>query len=818
MKRVGVLQKGDDETLKVAEEFVRAAYLMDLEEMACRISSKENAAADIRHLRGCLSGETGEHILGMIAEESSGDMLPLLLRKAKEIASAVDKRGKSGEKELLANIFNRFSGASERPTSYYMPEPLAQDICQYPRSDGEEENGTQGYGKILQTLMEKFQDQDVCQRGTDDFLRIMETALSYVPASDTAGGLSDISLYDHGKLTAAIAACLHQYIGAMPPEDALSWLRGDAVEIYRSEVFLLVSGDISGVQQFIYTIPSKGALKSLRGRSFYLDILLEHAADELLQASGLTRTNLLYTGGGHFYLLMPNTVKQTDILHNFSDSINEWFLKHYGSRLYLALAWTPSVAEELMGLTDMGAGAPFQRVSAELSRQKLCRYSEKQLQDMFTANSVVNKTLDGSRECSICHSSSMELSPYYDDDEETLACGACRSLYRMGQKMLEDDAFLVSTAADRDAIPLPGYGRSLYLSAVNWRKVPKDREDVVRLYVKNQLYADHPKAVYLWLADYTARKGQHVLEFGELAALSGGSREGSGICRLGVLRADVDNLGAAFLAGFPEGLATLTRTGALSRQLSIFFKRYIMFLCRGKLPQERFRLFPGEKKGERNVHVVYSGGDDLFLVGAWDDLIELAVDMRQAFSRFTNDKLTFSAGIGFFPAKCPVAAMARQTGELEDAAKDNDKDSIALFGSSTEVYGASMEQDCPERFHWSEFIGKVCGEKLLFLQRHFVFPQEEHDKSRLPIGKSGLYRLLALIENDATGQNSVNIARFAYVLARLDPGDRAKDRAKAYREIREQLYRWYMKDQDRHELRCALKLVIYNLREKKEDA
>ena len=71
--------------------------------------------------------------------------------------------------------------------------------------------------------------------------------------------------------------------------------------------FMLVSGDVSGIQDFLYTIPSKGALKSLRGRSFYLEIMLENFIDVLLEDLGLARTNLLYSGGGHFYLLAPNT-------------------------------------------------------------------------------------------------------------------------------------------------------------------------------------------------------------------------------------------------------------------------------------------------------------------------------------------------------------------------------------------------------------------------------------------------------------------------------------------------------------------------------
>ena len=71
----------------------------------------------------------------------------------------------------------------------------------------------------------------------------------------------------------------------------------------------MYSCDISGIQSFIYNITSSGALKSLRGRSFAIEILMEHFIDELLNASELAGANLIYSGVGHCYILLPNTEK-----------------------------------------------------------------------------------------------------------------------------------------------------------------------------------------------------------------------------------------------------------------------------------------------------------------------------------------------------------------------------------------------------------------------------------------------------------------------------------------------------------------------------
>ena len=55
--------------------------------------------------------------------------------------------------------------------------------------------------------------------------------------------------------------------------------------------------DISGIQDFIYTIHSENAMKMLRSKSFYLEIMMEHIIDSLLERLNLSRANLIYSGG-----------------------------------------------------------------------------------------------------------------------------------------------------------------------------------------------------------------------------------------------------------------------------------------------------------------------------------------------------------------------------------------------------------------------------------------------------------------------------------------------------------------------------------------
>lgn len=72
----------------------------------------------------------------------------------------------------------------------------------------------------------------------------------------------------------------------------------------------------------------------LRARSFYLEMLTEHLIDELLARVGLSRANLNYSGGGHAYLLLPNTESARKSVEQFEREANDWLLENFATRLF----------------------------------------------------------------------------------------------------------------------------------------------------------------------------------------------------------------------------------------------------------------------------------------------------------------------------------------------------------------------------------------------------------------------------------------------------------------------------------------------------
>lgn len=794
----------------------------------------------------------------------------------------------------LDNIFNIFSepGDDSSNDSYFSLQKLnAAKIEDFLKDESQEETQDNNssllkkYSHLLEILKDNFEKHKFSDIHPNKLLRILEDTVLYVPSSTNDDDIyHDISLYDHIKITAAVATSLLRFLNNNGIEDYQAFCK----ENRRENTMLFVSGDFSGIQNFIYRVQTKGALRMLRGRSFYLDIVLENVIDEILEALSLSRANLIYSGGGHFYLLADNSKQTKDILTNVFSNVNRKLAEMFSGSLYLAYAWEEICADDLMDHETELEKNIFQKVGEQLSKAKLKRYDKETLSELFDVESPLNLIREGSKECGLCLRSANNLKPYlaqvkYGEDDSLEVCDICNGLYQLGKDILDDQKELFAVldevvakvldeevakvlkdldeekakVLDEEAakvldeekakvqkfgedlkfrVEIPAYAGKRYLIAISDKDLDKLRKaldrlrkDVIRIYAKNQSGPSEELATRLWIGDFAAKNGRVVIELSDLAKLSGGEKSETGIERLGVLRADVDNLGVAFIEGLrkkflvnPDFYATLTRFSALSRQLSLFFKKIIVNVCKKQLPegQEPFYLFQNKGTAERLVHIIYSGGDDIFVVGAWDDLLEFAVDLRKAFKFYTNGKLKFSGGLGLFTSTYPIRLMADITGRLEDVAKEQDgKDCIALFGESTEYRNTEKREDIPV-FKWKEFEEIVYKEKLRFLLDHFAMEglTEDTGGKKLKVGKSLLYRLLVLLSEPR--KEKFNLARFAYTLARLEPEKKEEARQVCYEEVRKQLFSWsqdkYYRD-DRKELVTAIRLIIYILRDKQEE-
>lgn len=167
------------------------------------------------------------------------------------------------------------------------------------------------YQNLVKTELEKF--------GTQDWQNLsLLTLFIEKYGSCLSLGESDIALIDMAQSTAAVAAAL-----ADNSED---------------ENIALIAGDLSGIQNFIYTISSDGALKSLRARSFYLELVAEEIVQQLLKELHLPRTSVIYAGGGNLYILAPKPNETEKTIQEVQANINQWLYKKFQGKIFLALA------------------------------------------------------------------------------------------------------------------------------------------------------------------------------------------------------------------------------------------------------------------------------------------------------------------------------------------------------------------------------------------------------------------------------------------------------------------------------------------------
>jgi CRISPR-associated protein Csm1 len=90
------------------------------------------------------------------------------------------------------------------------------------------------------------------------------------------------------------------------------------------------------------------------------------------------------------------------------------------------------------------------------------------------------------------------------------------------------------------------------------------------------------------------------------------------------------------------------------------------------------------QKDFNKIYTVYSGGDDLLLVGPWETVIYFADELYKKFREFTceNEDITLSAGIAIVKPKLPVSKWAVIVNELLERSKSEGRDRLTLFNTT----------------------------------------------------------------------------------------------------------------------------------------
>lgn len=521
----------------------------------------------------------------------------------------------------------------------------------FPKEKKEEAiNGTNNFQELWRKLKEESKlltkDNPVFDILLSRILSLLEKWSLFVPSS-AYKDKPEISLFHHLKSTAAIATCLYDLkideneLESIKVEIRNNW-QGENL---KKERFILLTGDISGIQDFIYSVSSEKALRGLRGRSFYLQLLSEIVAQYILDQFNLTWCNLLFSGGGNFSILLPNTSNAESKIGELSKEIEDRLFKAHQGELGIV------IGKIFLSYNDFSLNN-FGKTIEKLAR-KLAREKRREFKDIISVNFF--KPIGRGGELKACEICGREI-------EQEGVCQLCKSFEDLANK-IKNARYIeiekIGKAEIKDKVNqwyelIKGFGYNYWFKKI-------DEQPNLR------------NLVYLFNETNFLNKGCSRFRFEAIYSPEGtledmakkAVKDGRGIEKWAALKMDVDNLGMIFSEGLPN--KSISRYSMLSYMFSLFFSKGIREIVEYKY---------------RDCCVVYSGGDDLFILGPWSELPKIALEIYENFRKYTSShpSITISCGIYIAPSKkFPVYQAAKEADVAEKKAKIDNKNKITFL-------------------------------------------------------------------------------------------------------------------------------------------
>jgi CRISPR-associated protein Csm1 len=654
----------------------------------------------------------------------------------------------------------------------------------------------EGFTKALHSL----EHRQLPSLWLEHFESLLLTFTTNIPAATVKRVIPDVSLFDHSKATAALATALYSY------HAGTATLTESAVRDESSQKFMLVSGDFYGIQDFIFAeggSSNRAAAKLLRGRSFAVSLLSELAADLLCKRLGVPITSIILNAAGKFTILASNLPQTVATVTMVEEEINDWLIKHFHGEVSMGFAMVPASPEEFKSrnfgdfwarLAEAGERKKFGKFDLERhggtcasflesfdSKLGICPFCGKR---PAQADSHIKRLLpEADKSCRICR------------DHIYLGSGLIKGdrLYvfedNAGSNLLTEPIFGIYQAGfdltrELDEVERSGQLRKVWNiggNVADQRVAARFLSGYVPLF---QEADNHDDRLFGGKDEKKAIELREMIKVGGVKSFQHIASAADGIEALGILKADVDNLGKIFACGLPEDQLNLSRLATFSRQMNAYFA---LWLPHQFATDVRFG----------NIYTVFAGGDDLFLIGPWNRIIEFADYLHDSFAAYMcgNPEITISAGISVNKPGIPLPVLSSSSKFALKKAKDSGRDSISLFG---------------ETVKWADFA------KLQLIRNQLADWQAAQ-----VINKAMLYRLNELIDMAGTEQQLLNSkesfdlrdmecmkwrARLVYSVTRnVGKNLKGSEREKAVVGVKDALLDWL------HTHHGALKIALWQI-------
>jgi len=541
----------------------------------------------------------------------------------------------------------------------------------------------------------------------EHFVSLMMVFTSNIPAARAGNIIPDVSLFDHSKITAALAVAIYLY------HRDTSTLTIDEIKGYDTKQFLLISGNFYGIQNFIFSDSGEAGTnraKILRGRSFAVSLFSELAADMLCRQIEIPSSSILLDAAGKFTLIAPNTTKVKEAIDTVEIEVNKWLINVSFGETSMGITYLEASGEDLVegkfaeiwdSLNEKMEIKKFQKIGLAISGGAFEDYL-----DSFHNN--LHKPL-----CPFCgkrpSDPQLENSKHAADNKSI--CKICRDHVFLGENLVKKTRLAITTndaeikGSDKLLEPIFGKYQVAFVDG-GMKELARSKKllkywdisinskgtvskDVTAKFINGYVpvYQDEDlNDDRILFGGKSEEKKEELIDeiregtpktFEHIAnkALNP-KKNGAGYCgieALGILKADVDKLGLLMSCGLKQKQFTISRLATLSRQLNSYFSIYLPHLLK---TNPHFI----------DIYTVFSGGDDLFLIGPWNRIIELTYLLRQSFSDYVcgNIEIHFSAGISIHKPHIPLDKLSGAAETAIETSKESGRNRITLFSETVD--------------------------------------------------------------------------------------------------------------------------------------
>ena len=499
------------------------------------------------------------------------------------------------------------------------------------------------YDELWHDFMEDMQKIKEYGNSSSDFFTIdylLKKFTSFIPSSTSfkiAGYepvKANIPLYEHSKATAIFSSVLHK-LHEEKNDNIVNYYRSKTGDLEKNDM-LLIDGDFFGIQKFIFnSVPSAKASKILRAKSAYIQLFTKIIAFYIVDELGLSYQSIISTNAGKFEILGINSKETKERLSTIQKSLDKFFIEKYFGETGIGISFTECSLADFIEKNRYKNNLR-KRVDKSVENAKFHKFNLQEIEPVLKNDDDI----DNQNLCSLC--SKRKIVDEY--------CQDCEDFVKIGENLAKKEYLTIS----KDSGQIEIFG-DYYINFSD--KIERTDNAIAIFDISN---SEEFRGYAKWeLKSYVKTDKKEVVTFEDLAKQSQGEEA------IIALKGDVDNMGRYIKN--PDSMVTnsFARYNFFSRMVDYFFSVKASKMMEGK-----------------NLYTVFAGGDDIFVLGAWNEVIDFAKELREEFMKFASGStLSFSVGMIMTKPNKPINFVANISEEALEESKEMDgKDAITLFG------------------------------------------------------------------------------------------------------------------------------------------